>query len=341
MKVQSLLPKNINSSGFPLNLFFAGVNPLNFYDPLNYWSSPPGVTPPSSPISSPSYSFGGIPDTSVRIQVDLIYFDSGFTFSNTLEIQLVLELWRDNLTPLPTPTKLGEYKSPIYGRNRNSSQIVLPQSSPGSNPNLRISSIFTPQVGDYIYATARVVTNASPSQFLISPRIQTYAMRVSSIATPPASVSSPYWTTGSANSTTLTSSLQLGAVTQGNFKQQDIPSSNFDPIELPCEIQVGDEIRFEYDELNSFKIISVNQSGSGNDIFTILTVDQPIPSIPSLNINNFTIRRKIPDAITGIALDATLFSPISDGFLLPEYPSQTIKSEYSNIIQDLINKSVI
>jgi len=299
-----------------INLFSDGISNSNFYVEGGTWG---GTGSPTMP----SYSFGGIPDTLVRVEVKLgqvrIQPASGLSGG-----YFRLILWRQNgLNTVP----LSQWTSPFLNTSPNFWTLA-----PNNNG---INHIFQPTTGDTIYVTAQLLNDSFAVGY-----IQNYIMKVSTLGVALPAVTSSFWTTGSANSTTLTSSIALGAALQGNYKQVDIPNSGFDPIELPCEIQVGDEIRFEYDEIYSYRIIDVNSTGS-NFIQTILTVDRPIPSIPSLNINRFIIRRKIPDAITGIALDATLFTPISDGFLLPEYPSQTIKSEYSNIVQDLINKSVI
>jgi hypothetical protein len=125
----------------------------------------------------------------------------------------------------------------------------------------------------------------------------------------------------------------------GNYKQLDIEGSGFDPIELPCVPKIGDEIRFEYDESNVFKIIDTGLiSGSGE---FIITLDNNVPSISTLDINHFTVRRKIKDYITGIALDANLVSPIQEGFLFPEYPSTDLKNNLPKIINDLANKSLL
>ena len=300
-----------------INLFSDGISTSNFYVEGGTWG---GTGSPTMP----SYSFGGIPDTQVRVEVKL----------GQVRIQQASGL------------SGGYFRLILWKKNGSSSSVILNTwTSPFLNTNLNFWTLapnnnginydFQPTTGDTIYVTATLLTDSLAFGY-----IQNYIMKVSTLGVALPAVTSSFWTTGSANSTTLTSSITLGAALQGNYKQVDIPNSGFDPIELPCEIQVGDEIRFEYDEIYSYRIIDVNSTGS-DFIQTILTVDRPIPSIPSLDINRFIIRRKTPDAITGIALDATLFSPISDGFLLPEYPSQTIKSEYSNIVQDLINKSVI
>ena len=150
-----------------------------------------------------------------------------------------------------------------------------------------------------------------------------------------------FWSTGSDNSTTITSSIQLGAALQGNFKQSDITSSGFDPIQSAATIEVGDEFRFEYDENNTFTVISSSIYSSGSGLACSVTFDKFIPTSPNLDINHFTVRRKVKDYITGITLDNNLITPISGGFLLPENPSDGIKNNMPKIITNLFERNKI
>ena len=154
--------------------------------------------------------------------------------------------------------------------------------------------------------------------------------------TPP-TPSYPFWFTGSANDTVLTSSVDLGSALQTNFQQIDIPDSGMPIIEYPAIIKPGDEIRFEYDESNTFIIKDAYLSGSN----VIIEVDHPIPSISTININHFTIRRPEKDLTHTVILDTKLNKPIDDGFLFPEYPSDQIKKNLPNIINDLYNRTLI
>jgi hypothetical protein len=78
---------------------------------------------------------------------------------------------------------------------------------------------------------------------------------------------------------------------------------------------------------------------SGSQFVYIL--DRSIPNVSSLNINHFTVRRKIKDYITGLSLGSTLYNPINEGFLLPEYPSTTIKNDFSAIVKNLADKGLL
>jgi hypothetical protein len=116
-------------------------------------------------------------------------------------------------------------------------------------------------------------------------------------------------------------------------------------IENPSQILVGDEIRFEYDESNTFRVIDVEP---GSDPITLspiqyVTVDSPIPTSPSIDINNFVVRRLQKDTINAVTLDTKLISPIpiTNGFLFPEYPSDQILSNLSFIINKLTERNII
>ena len=73
-------------------------------------------------------------------------------------------------------------------------------------------------------------------------------------------VTSPFWTTGSINGTTLTSSVALGTVLGGGYQQVDITSSGLPSIDNEALLVTGDEIRFEYDESYTYKILSVENT---------------------------------------------------------------------------------
>ena len=306
------LGSNQTLNSLPTNSFYDSFTVS--YDPENNWN---GSTF-SSNIYQPNYLFDSVIPVSVKVTVGL----SGFRVTGP-SARVRARIW----TYDGTSTEVSQATSNAW-----------PQGNWGSGVGSIInhSFTFTPNPNDRLYVTLELIGGTPGSD-----RIQNAYLKIETLGLSIPSVDGPFWYTGSANSTTITSSLGLGAVLQGNYQQIDIENSGFDPIELPCQIQVGDEIRFEYDEANTYRIISVDPTGSGAGIQTILTLDRPVPTIPTLDINHFTVRRKIKDAITGISFNAGLLTTVQDGFLLPEYPSKTIQNNISNIIQDLINKSVI
>ena len=87
----------------------------------------------------------------------------------------------------------------------------------------------------------------------------------------------------------------------------------------------------------AYKIIDIQSTGSQY----VYMLDKNLPSASYLNINHFTVRRRVKDYITGVALDTNLVMPIEAGFMLPEYPSQTLKQNLPNILNDLYGKTLI
>jgi len=312
----SFYAQNLNSvinigDGLLHNPYYYGVDTANFYDPNGGW----GGALLSSNVYEPYYFFNGIPNVTVRATFQVDKFNNGGVMGG-----LKMEIWKSN------------------GSGVSSSIQQLPIGPfPGVSSEWDISATadciitFNPQAGDRIFATVQRVGGGTNSS------IRRTSLKIETLGISSNSVTS-FWFTGSANSNTLTSSIDLGQKLFGDYKQVDIPGSGFDPIQLPCVIQVGDEIRFEYDETNVFKIIETGISGSGQ---VFLTLDRNIPNTSTLDINHFTVRRKVKDAITGISLNATLTSPIYEGFLYPEYPSETIQLNSSTIITDLSERNLI
>ena len=193
---------------------------------------------------------------------------------------------------------------------------------------------FIPNIGDKVYVTVELINNITGG----TGRIDNYSWKLQTLGIAVPTTSTPFWFTGSSTSNTITASADLSQVIFGNYIQQDIEGSGFDPFQLPCTIQIGDEFRFEYDEANTFRVIDVQSTGSSQLVYVL---DKDIPNISSLNINHFTVRRKIKDYITGITLDRGLVNQIDEGFLLPEYPSIDLKNNLPKIINDLANKSLL
>ena len=311
------------TDGLSHNVFYGGVDTTNYFSPgAGTWSG--GPTYFSSNVYEPYYDFTGTPSVSVKVTFIVDRFRVGDSDSGTL----ILELWKSNsgISSSMNRSAIG----PLPGRYGNGN-LYGAWNLVGSSLHV-LTTTFSPAAGDSIFAIVRGVgVGAGSYASNVSLKIETLGISVPSI-------DGPFWFTGSANSNTITSSVSLGSVLLGNYQQIDIPNSGFDPIQLPCEIKIGDEIRFEYDESYSYRIIDTGISTNGE---ILLTLDDNIPTISTLNINHFTVRRKIKDAITGITLDANLISTIDEGFLFPEYPSETIKRDLPKIINDLSEKNII
>lgn len=307
----------LTNEGEYYNLLRNGLNFL--YDPNGYW-----VDTYSSPnVYEPYYEFQGIPNVEVEL---LASIDSAYYNGTVVTYQL--EIWKKNgsVSSSLGAKQYGPFTSYGFGGT-------------GWNPIPVLNDLiinFVPQIGDTVYAVVKRIGGGPAGGANTSDRVATVLLRITTLGVAANAVTN-FWTTGSSSKNILTCSLDLSEKIFGNYRQIDIPSSGFDPIQLPCDIQTKDEIRFEYNEDYTFKVTEVTPSGS--QIY--LTLDRDIPTLSTLNINHFTVRRKVKDAITGISLNALLVSPIYEGFLYPEYPSETIQRDASTIITDLSERNLI
>ena len=158
----------------------------------------------------------------------------------------------------------------------------------------------------------------------------------------PITASVPYWTVGSyltgSNISVLTSSTALVnayGTTLYQSQSQAMLNWGFNQISLAFQPQAGDFIRIEYNPDKVFNITNVEATDK-----LYLTVVPPIPSGSILD--HFVIYRIINDG-TYVILDVNKTQAGSSftGIIQPEYISQTLKNNYSNIIQDLTQKGII
>jgi len=154
--------------------------------------------------------------------------------------------------------------------------------------------------------------------------------------------SAPYWTVGSyltgSNVSVLTSSLELVNIYGSSFYQsqsQAMLTWGFSPVSLAFQPQVGDFIRIEY---NPDKVFNITKVEATDRLY--LTVVPPIPSGSFLN--HFCLYRIINDG-TYVILDVNKVQSGNSftGIIQPEYISQTLKDNYSNIIQNLTQEGLI
>jgi hypothetical protein len=126
---------------------------------------------------------------------------------------------------------------------------------------------------------------------------------------------------------------------------QNLPTSSlgFSPIELPFNsVSPGDYIRFEY---NKDQVYCITEVGEAFDTLIMKVTPNIGPSDTfntTITDNHFVIYRVINDG-TYIVLDVPKTTPGSSftGIIQPEYISQELKGNYSNIIQDLTSKGLI
>jgi hypothetical protein len=314
----SLYPSNVK------NIFYSGL-------PTIYIDVYPGWYNTSTAYDGRGYQFNGVPLSPVKINVG-----ANFKLENTSNYYQVetatceIKLYYKRSS---TDYLLSSNIETIF----TTQDMFLNWQDAVGNVGIAINN-WQPLPGDILFATFEVISISSNASKPVI--LNTSAMNITTLGLTIPSAGPIFWTTGSSFDTVLTSSAALGEALQGNYIQIDITGSGFDPIENECTIKVGDEFRFEYNESNTFRVTDVLITGSGGTNYAYVTVTPPIPPA-GINLNQFTVRRKIKDYITGITLDADLIIPIQEGFILPEYPSTDLKKNLSKIINDLSQKNVI
>ena len=192
--------------------------------------------------------------------------------------------------------------------------------------------------------TFYVSTNISSGDYVVS-SVSTY-FKINSISANQNISSTNIWLTNifTSNSNTLTSSLDLGAVYSGAYKQTPIFNSGFG-TPLTFNIKQYDQIRFEGNENYIFTIMNVRYENG----YIYLTLDKNIPTtiilglyLPQINIDNFSIRRLVNDiGFIMINNNPQQQTGISPSFIIPKYPSDKLKNNLDNIIQNLYQKNLL
>lgn len=145
-----------------------------------------------------------------------------------------------------------------------------------------------------------------------------------------------FWTIDAANRKIIRASNAAGGL--GQFygqKQNNIPRSGFNPITLPFQLEIGDEIRFEGTETLAFRIEKVQSSGGQLQ----LTLDRNIPA--GTNTNFFLIRRYIDNPAYIILEVDKPAGGSSGGILKPQYLSSRVETNLDTILENLQDKGLI
>jgi hypothetical protein len=158
----------------------------------------------------------------------------------------------------------------------------------------------------------------------------------------PLTASAPYWTIGTYltgnNVSVLTSSIDLVNYYDPSLYQsqsQAMLDWRFNQVSLAFQPQAGDFIRIEY---NPDKVFNITKVEATDRLY--LTVVPPIPTGSFLD--HFALYRIINDG-TYIILDVNKVQAGSSftGIIQPQYVSQTLKTNYNDIIQNLTSKGLI
>jgi len=141
------------------------------------------------------------------------------------------------------------------------------------------------------------------------------------------------WTTGSSTGFTLTSSAAL-ANQYGTNIQEPFSGSSFPSASLLFTLERGDEFRFGGSEDNVYVVLEAERQG-----LIYVTLNKPLN--PSLNINQFTVRRFVDDTTSLITNQKKLAGDTSPAFILPEYTAPDLNDNLDAIIKDLVGRNLI
>jgi len=164
---------------------------------------------------------------------------------------------------------------------------------------------------------------------------------------PEQETTSSYWSIGdyNANPTIITASIGLTNLYNVGYRQTqsfivDTASiGSFNLIQTDfADLQIGDKIRFEYNENKRYNIAGVIPDGPGGRLCLKLDGQVPTGSV----LDHFILYRVVNDG-TYVILDVD--KPVAgysfSGIIQPEYVSQELTDNYNDIIQDLTQRNII
>jgi len=258
--------KQLITSSTKINPFYFGTSSLDDYQaggsPIIGWDSQsgwtPNPTPPTVPangqdhISYPRYNFPVQPQTSVDVKWEIYGHNYRGTSSPPQGITQN-EIWNTTIQMSIWRVRAGNHV-----RIAVQPHLIQPYDW-NKQYSCDINDYFF-EAGDQIYPVIEWMTGNVVAINDYYPNFGNYVttFRVTSNGLEAPSVIDPFWTTGSANDTTLTSSLSLGTILGGGYQQIDITSSGLPLIDTETLIFPGDEIRFEYDESLAYKVINTS-----------------------------------------------------------------------------------
>lgn len=117
------------------------------------------------------------------------------------------------------------------------------------------------------------------------------------------------------------------------------------------EFKVGDEIRFNNNENHSYTILNIVPPANSTEVGDLkgklkIELDRDLPDTSTFNKDFFLIRRYIPN-INSVYLDSPFpYGTLTEaqttpGILYPDYPTDYLKDNASNIIIELTDKGII
>lgn len=122
-------------------------------------------------------------------------------------------------------------------------------------------------------------------------------------------------------------------------KQKDIDNSGFSPITFDFVLQVGDEIRFQGTETQTYTIISVDNAVSTPGAI-VFTVDRQI-NLTNPEMNWFLVRRYVNDPSYLILEVDKPAGGTAPGVLTPEYFYGATEEKVDNILKELTKDNLL
>lgn len=141
------------------------------------------------------------------------------------------------------------------------------------------------------------------------------------------------WSTGSASGNSITGSSGLASI-YGNRIQAPNQGTNFPSASLPFTVEIGDEFRFDGNEINTYTVSNVVKAGK-----VFVEFDRNIP--PQININNFTHRRYV-DSSKHILLNMDKpLGATTGGIIVPQYMDASAEESIGKVISNLRERGII
>ena len=111
---------------------------------------------------------------------------------------------------------------------------------------------------------------------------------------------------------------------------------------LPFLLQKYDQIRFEGNENEVYTIMFAGFGTGFLSSVYLITLDRPVNQ--GVNVDYFVIRRLVDDPgfiIINNDPEDISQTGLAPSFIIPKYPTQTLKNNLDNIIQNLSAKNLI
>jgi hypothetical protein len=216
--------------------------------------------------------------------------------------------------------------NPIYTKSYNS----------GTNYVNLVTEYYDFAAGDYLEVFIERISNADiiltgPLEWLADQQLLAQQVLPS--------VTAPFFYTSSANPYILTASLQFSSSIDQVY-QVGISGSGFDPIRSKVSFVVGDQFRFENNEVNTYtinKIISSSRETSNGE--THILLDKPITN--TTNLNYFLLRRFYSDSSNIIVEGIKPAGGSGPGSISPQYITQQLQDNLSSIVAKLSRENSI